>query len=548
MKFRDWLKENDIVAKFSELLYEAARDPNEIVNSRKALEKNRADYETLVKLFGYKGRIPTYQEANFDFAANHFMGVFWQKLSEVDKLQVSSKQIEYFEKTAKAKHINYEILNDGVKVFLDDQKFIIFRLTGNSVGKTSDTGEIISSNILVPETAYQESMTAAILQIMAEKKKLKSPEISEELANFIGEKNLKKISPLFKWIITSDPVAQTGICSYVDFKTDNALALQKELFTFLKGAWIKSFEALYSSNVLDEIAKVFKNGVTNWKAARFIHFCGMQNGKSLRNTVVRDYLSNGRCGEVKDVIDKSDIFLCFNMQKAIATINQLMSISDPNEYFATMNDAINNKDFIGISLKQIDGSVHISVANIKTATTATGSNISDEKKIQFKYEGKNNKKNTLNIAGAKINNTNLLDSAGKPKKTFEIVIPMYNGKHIHMSNDTKIVLSVRSNSSKFGSITIEPQIQGLPAQMGKLVKIFDYNFNYNITKELADKLKIVKEPIDVAKKYLECANEVLSLIQNDEETFYKIIAAGVGYPLQLEDELQIYSAPYIKIY
>ena len=76
-------------------------------------------------------------------------------------------------------------------------------------------------------------------------------------------------------------------------------------------------------------------------------------------------------------------------------------------------------------------------------------------------------------------------------------------------------------------------------------------FKYSPSDELKKLVTPKDSPEKISKAYIKVANDILHLFKSNEEVFYRILADGVGYPLQLgknKNNVIINSAPYIKIY
>lgn len=420
------------------------------------------------------------------------------------------------------------------------------------VGKGSGSGSAIEK-YLVPATPTQESIIASILQAKAENSVKDPGDVPECVKNFLGEKVVKKLSAFGRWLLSSNPVTHTGVCYYDSFRVpdDDVEGFQIELAHFLFNGtetWYKSFEKLYNSNILQEISSVFKNGVSNWKQALFLHFWRYFHGQDLRDTWVDHYLNDGRCGVVKDNVDKADIFLCFNPKTAQKIVQDLLTTKTRQEYFDKMTRYINDKSFIGISLKKIGSSVTLSAVNFKTYTNATGDNINPEKKVLLKFFKPGDKNNTLNIAGAKI-----MPSTSDENVTYTIEVP-FNPKHahdLHMPDNSCMLITVRSNGSSFGKITVEAKFKNAAAQLGKLVVPLKIFFNYSPTDALKNRAKPRMSPQEVAAAYRSIAEDIIGMFQQKEEAVYQMLAQGIGYPIQVGKDpsnVKIDSAPYIKIY
>jgi len=548
--FSSWLNSKGIDTKFS--LNEAV-DSNKIANTTVGAGKNPEYFRILDKAIGINGKIPNEHEAQ-ELLKNgvELIPAYWNESK--GQISIPKVFVDAVIKQLLKKKLDCESANGSLRVIFNDGKYIDLHITGKKIELATGKGDVSASKqFLVPETPAQESITASILQAKADKVKMGGT-IPECVVKFLGEKKVKGLNDFAKWILSSDPTKNTGLCKYIDFQVPDGMVeeFQTELANFMFGGnqpWFKSFNKLYESSILQEISSVFKNGVSNWTAAKFCHFWNRIGGKTFRGSWIDSYLNEGRCGEPsKDTVDKSDIFLCFNLGEAQRVVTDLMRTETREEYFTKMNTYINEKSFIGISLKKISGEVNLSAVNFKTATTAVGDNINDAKKICFKFIKPGDKGNTLNLQAAKIR-----PAADPNAVTYEIRVP-FNVKHahdVHMSDGTELIVAIRSNGSRFGAITVEGKFTGASAQLGKMVDPIKNRFNYSPSNALKSRIKPTDSKEKVARGYKSVADELLRLFTSDEETFYKILADGVGYPLQIgknKNNVIINSAPYIKIY
>lgn len=572
-QFSSWLNENfKGLVKFN--LFEAS---NKISNTEKGWNANQDKLKILGDLFGVEGKLLTAEEAQVAVNADKpFSNVFLGKKSDTIKVIVSKPFVQQTIEVLNAAGVKATIGGEGILLTFDDGMTGQIYSSGIVITKKGGkNGEMISSNILPSQTTeIQEPIYAAILEAMAHKDKVNG-ELPEYIAEYLGPRKVKSLDNFDKWILSSDPVQKTGICRYVDFPGANSdvRGFQLELCNFLCGAksdtWLKAFNNLYHSNVIEEIGKVFKNGVANWSAARFIHFHTRATGKSAgfgKGSWVGSYLSDNRTDKnvQKDTIDKSDIFLCFNTQKAKQIVDEMVPGAEftREQYCSIMNKYVNDKDFIGISLKKIGGGVSVSAVNFKVFTTAQGDNISDDKKVRFKFEAPKSKNNTLDITHAKIMNPELTDEKGKLKVTFQIAIPFNkgHGHDIHVPDNEIVLINVRSNSTSGLSCTVEGSFKSASAQLGKMnTAIEQYVPGFNPTAMLkrfcgASKTdtKASLDPEVVAQGYRSVAEEILQLFKKDEELCTRIIALGAGYPVEegtKEEPIYIMdSSPYVKIY
>ena len=541
----------------------AAKKPEtsnkKIPSTEKGIADNSDFFGKLAKVIGTEGKFLPAEAARQKLKDGYdgIIPVFINPGSTTSKLYISKKYANEVKDKLDDAGYETEIIGGSTLAVKDEEGYYTeIHVGGNEikieVGKGEGSGSAIEK-YLMPRTPSQECMIAAILQAKAENA-IKDPgDVPECVKNFLGEKEIKKLSGFGRWILSSNPVTHTGLCFYDCFRVpdDDVESFQIELANFLfKSAdnWYKSFEKLYNSNILQEISSVFKNGVSNWKQALFMHFWRYFHGQDMRDTWVDQYLNNNRCGAKKDNVDKADIFLCFNPKTAQKIVQDLMTTKTREEYFEKMTRYINEKSFIGISLKKIGKTVTLSAVNFKTYTNATGSNINDEKKVFLKYMKSGDKNNTLDITGAYIK-----PSTSDTNVTFEIVVP-FNAGHahdLHMPDNACMLVTVRSNGSNVGKITVEAKFKNAAAALGKMVEPLKEFFNYSPTEELSKRID-PRMPIQkISAGYRSVAQDLINLFKADEYKLYQVLAQGIGYPIQLgkdKNNIIVDSAPYIKIY
>lgn len=548
----------------------AGKDENSkkvISSTAVGMQKNKEFFDELANVIGIDGKFPLASEARQMLANGKIkdgkVRVFINDDNSTNRLYISRVYKDEITKTLEDAGYEVEPSGNDVKITSSTGDSTVVHCGGIVLKAKSgaDAGaKAAISKYLIPRTAAQESMIAAILQVLAEGGvRLTDEEIPEHVASFLGEKVISKLTDFGKWLLVSDPVAKTGICEYVNFQVpeDDVENFQIELADFLfngSDSWYKSFDKLYTSNILSEISDVFTNSISRgeWRRALFLHFWRFYEGKDLRQSLVNDYLNNARCGSQKDTIDKADIFLAFNMNAANKIIKDLMSTKTKEEYFQKMTSYINAKKFIGISLKKISGDVTLAAVNFKTETNAVGDNINPEKKVFLRFISQGNPNNTLSVSEAVIK-----ESDTSEKVTYVIEIPFNEGhaKDLHVSDNTRLQIYVRSNKSTFGAITVEAKFTNASANLGKIVSAIKEYWKYDTTAELSKKLKDAGPNLskqEVSSKYKEVAQEILEKFKNDELSLYKVLANGIGYPIEIgkgkKRSYVIDSAPYIKIY
>lgn len=560
-----------------------------IASSITGMRQNKTFFDDLAAVIGTDGEFLQASDARLKLAAGEIkdgkVPVFVNDDSTSARLYISMDyRKEIIKKLDNNDKYDVELYGNDLKVTSKETgDYTIIHCGKNKIevktGK-GNSGKAAISKYLIPRTAAQESMIAGILQLLADirshKTKLEQMEIPESVVAFLGEKKTAKLNDFAKWLLASNPIEKTGICAYVDFEVpdDDVENFQVELADFLFNGsdnWYKSFNALYNSNILDEISNVFTDVIQEWKSALFLHFWrfqdGINGGKSLRNTVVDDYLNKARCGSQKDTIDKADIFLVFDFNKAKEIIENLMTTERKEDYFSKMMNYINKKEFIGISLKKISGEVTLAAVNFKTETNAIGDNINPEKKVCLKYAGENDLKNTFAISEnpkdpIKNNSAEVKVPKMEGKVTYVIEIPFHKGHwhDLHVSEHTKLQISIRSNSSRLGAVTVEAKFTNAAANLGKMVTGLKKKLQYDPVAELNAKLQKLKQKNKNAlpKQYISAAYEkvardILERFTENELGFYEILANGIGYPIEKinkkgKREYIVDSAPYIKIY
>lgn len=561
-KFIKWLNENmPNIGRFT--LNEGT---GSIPGTKGKLEANAKYLNQIADAVGINGKIPTETEASEILMAGKAddIPVFFKDTNGT--LNVTRSKVDSVASALTKNGMNCEVLKDELLIKFEDGQSTSIRFTSKSVSKKSHGEETIVGKYFTSQnfvTAVQESVTAGILQLMASKHKIREVTLPDFIKNMIGgDKAEKKLSNFQKWLLASNPATDEGICRYIDCGVNPADAeqWQREWVSFLingqsaSDRWITAFNNLYNSSILGEIASVFKNGVSNWSAARFMHFFTKTGDKTYHGSWLENYLVNDRCGMQKDTVDKTDIILCFNETKAKQAVAELFAQDDRQEYFRLMNQFINDKDFIGISLKKVGSSVNLSAVNFKTGSTAIGQNIADEKKICLKFEDVGSKNNTFDIKNAKIANPSLTDDKGKYKVSYIIQIKFNkgHGHDIHQGDDDILNINVRSGNSSHKSVVIEGAITNAKAQLGKMGTFVKDVLKYDATADYTRRVDARSTPEEVAAAYLAVAKNFLALIKANEEGFYRILAGGIAYPVQLgkaeDDNFIIESAPYIKIY
>lgn len=379
-------------------------------------------------------------------------------------------------------------------------------------------------------TAIQESITAVLLELNCNKTPL---DIDEDA---VPEK-FKKKSPIIKWLISSKPSEETGICKYIDFPTKRDEDFVTAMTAFLR-SWGPSMEKTYNADVKQLVSSIFVNGVSG-KTWRFGHY----NRKDMSILPeLKSYLLNKRCNKNKDAADKSDIILFFNANDARKTMRAAMAAKDINEHNAILNEAFMNKKLIGISLKQISGTFNPIVLNFNNSTTNVfGDEINKKKITTVIHNIKNKKENTFDES--LIENVHLAESV-----TATLQLHVNNPESIQVSNPLYLVFRTKGTDA-ISLILFE---KGAKAYMGNAKQsfakpeIFGYpglNFNVNAMEKTMKNIPLTERINTIVKKFV-------NMIHSKENIrkFALAFADAVGYSFQTDDNYIQLSAPCIKIY
>jgi len=548
--FLEWINEN--LEPFFVFEKKEPVQRTELPGKRRTLVKYQNYLNELGILLGVNGTIPEENEAVDLILNNNFPGFFWRGddlvlVSTTPKKKNHLPQAEMAIATIKKRKLKVEDAQDHIILTLKDGMKVNIRYTSKGIDVNEGETDPITERYLTDTTGVQESITAAVLNVMAHNEAVDG-KLSDSLKAYIN--NPRKLKALEKddketkfvrWLLSSNPKKGTGICQYLDLGgKDDPDYFQKELYKFLDGSWLKHYRNLYNSKVIDEISKVFKNGF-NMSQAQFLHFYVKGFGVS---SPLGQYLREGRAGyKNKDVLDKADIILCTNIDRANRAIDDLMhNYKDNKTYCKAVNRYINNKVLIGISLKQTKSAVNVSAVNFKIFTTATGDNINDDMKVIVKYYKKGDKNNTFDFAGSEL-------SQAKDGNSCTILTPIKNGHDIH-TEEKELLSRIGSNSSRFGSIMAEFGIKNYPAQLGKYTEALKDKYGLSISEELNALVDRSSSEAEIKRAYYRVAQKVLAIMKAHPQEMNKIFAIGAGYPIQFgpDQEPEIDSAPYIKIY
>lgn len=542
--FTDWFKKEPI------MLGEARK---KFTASTKQCDANPGSFKELESILG---PIPKEPDVYDLFTKNKWNGFYIKNNGEILFVSpVSAKTNQDKEYAAVAQKTISKLNKDTCK--LDGKGRLVITLStgqectidftgqGPKVA-VSKNGEAVTSKYITNETEIQEAITACILNLKAKNIKV-TGEISPRLASFIHDaKKIAKFTDFEKWMYSSSPLNNTGLCEYIDFgevfDEQQEYAFQCELYSFLEGAWAKSFSAMYNStSIMNELATIFKPKISNIGNTEFLHFKNILDGHPLAKTPIGPYLRDGRAGySSKDTLDKTDIVWCLNgdVNETFKACNDLMNVKDGKTYCQFVNDLVANNIMIGISLKQIGKELHFAAVNFKTFTTASTLNINPNKKVLVKYFGPGNKENTFDWENATVYQ--------RSAKGCILRVPITHSEHIHA--DVKYVeIRMGSNSSAPGSIMAEWGIPGFPARLGKFTKVLNEVLGFRL---VTVRDMYVEQGLSWPDVYSKVADDLVEVIKSHPKELSKIFALGVGYPVQFSKNKQpeLDSAPYIKIY
>lgn len=379
-------------------------------------------------------------------------------------------------------------------------------------------------------TAIQESVIAVLLELNCNKTPLNIDE------DDVPEK-FKKKSPIIKWLISSKPSKETGICKYIDFPTTRDEDFVTAMTSFLE-TWGPSMEKVYNADVKQLISSIFVHGVSG-KAWHFGHY----NRKDMSSLPeLKSYLLDKRCNRNKDDVDKSDIILFFNTNDARKTMRAAMAAKDIDEHNAILNEAFVNKKLIGISLKQIGGTFNLIGVNFNRSTTnAFSDEINKEKIAAVIHNVKNKKENTFDAS--LIEDVHPAESA-----TATLQLHVNNPESIHVSKPLYLVFRTKGTDA-ISLILFE---KGAKAYMGNAKQsfakpeIFGYpglNFNVNAMEKTMKNIPLTERINTIAEKFVNMIHS-----KGNIRKFALAFADAVGYSFQSDDKYIQLSAPYIKIY
>lgn len=380
-------------------------------------------------------------------------------------------------------------------------------------------------------TEIQESITAVLLEMNVNKVPLN---INDDA---VPDK-FKKKSDIIKWLITSKPSIESGICHYIDFGlSDEEFAVAMTNFL---DSWGKSMEKIYGANVRQLISAIYKRGITAKKWI-FGHF-GRKDLAGIPE--LEQYLKNDRCGVNKDDADKSDIVLFFNPAVARRIMRSAMGAKSIAEHNEILNNAFFKQNLIGISLKQIGSTFNLIGVNLNNSfTNVSSEEINPDKVAAVIHRTKNTSRNTFNTSMIK---------RVEPAKSLSGLIELEpnNKKSIHLNREVQITFRTRGTPTI--SVTIGEK--GAKALMGSAKQSFakkeingipGMNFDIaGIEKAMGGKHG------DTTKKINAIMKEFLAIIQakGGLKKFALAFADAIGYSFESDESFIQLSAPYIKIY
>lgn len=416
----------------------------------------------------------------------------------------------------------------------------LFKGDFSSGVKTSEIGEEIETfgtGAII--TQLQESITAVLLEMNCNGVTNASLKFNkEEVPAEFAKKNDK--FNILKWMLTSNPETNTGICAYVDFPIKEKAKFTSAMLEFVK-VWGNSFVKVFNiSNVKQLINSIYTTPIAagEW---HFGHF-GRKDQPAVRTTL-KEYLSGNRVGQQKDQIDKSDIVLYFNPIKANKIMRSALQAKTKEEHNSLLTDAFMKKELIGISLKKITGEVSLVGVNISNAVTnANGSEIADGKTIAVKYSSRNTKQNTF--TSKSFDNEPRLEA----EKTGELKIVVNNKESIHVDKD--IILAIRTkggsnlfavlreqnSQANFGNAKVafaKTDVDGLPG----------LDFDMNVIQRAAR-----NRPINEQIKILFDGFKKIVSARDGVKKFSVAFAYAAGYSVMIDDNFTQLATPYIKIY
>ena len=404
-------------------------------------------------------------------------------------------------------------------------------------------------------TEIQEAITALLLTMKVHNAKLQYDKDDVPPLIKRGKQVADNRSDLYKWLLSSDPIKQTGVCKYIEFNVprNDIDAFKMQLEEFLK-SWIYSFEAIWKADIKGLINSIFKKGIANWGQAQFAHYRLTKNMPKITGEIIsdlKDYLGKKRLTFNKDNIDKSDIVLYFNPTRAHKIMETVMNAKDLDEHNQLLNYAFVNQELMGISLKQVVSEATIAAANFdKAATTAVGDTINEKKQIFIEYHGRTKQDMKKNTFGP-VSLDDVIETEGKSSG---IILKLSNKEHIHCESG-EINLDIRTKGGS--SIASEFREKGHPAfgnaniPMAKKVIKNEEGPNINIP-------NLVKQIMDdgTAENIGELVTAISQIVAQKfiekPQTLAMLFAEAAGYPVKIVrktgTEIKILAAPYLKLY
>lgn len=393
------------------------------------------------------------------------------------------------------------------------------------------SGAVTSFGSGAKMTEIQESITSVLLEMNVNRVPLN---INDEA---VPEK-FKKKPDIIKWLISSKPSQESGICHYMDFGlSDEEFAVAMTNFL---DSWGKSMEKIYGANVRQLISAIYKRGITAKKWI-FGHF-GRKDLAGIPE--LEQYLKNDRCGVNKDDADKSDIVLFFNPAVARRIMRSAMGAKSIAEHNEILNNAFFKQNLIGISLKQLGSTFNLIGVNLNNSfTNVSSEEINPDKVAAVIHRTRNTARNTFN--------TSMIKRIAPAKSlSGTIELEPNNKKSIHINREVQITFRTRGTPTI--SVTIGEK--GAKALMGSAKQSFakkEINGIPGMNFDIAG----IEEAMggkhgDTTKKINAIMKEFLAIVQakGGLKKFALAFADAIGYSFESDESFVQLSAPYIKIY
>lgn len=295
----------------------------------------------------------------------------------------------------------------------------------------------------------------------------------------------------------SDPIKKTGIFKYLNI---NFNITPEDWADFIK-KWKKTFnlEQANKGEFITKINSLLKGGV---QKANIIHD-GLKNEYS---QIAKSLLAGA------DEFDKSDVYYCTgNTDKILKQLYEFRQKNDIRGYVKFMED--NTDKIIGVSLKQLGGSMHVAW-DIPPKTTKDF----DDRVFWPKS-----------------------DASSQELRFYE-------------GDDIEYILSIRSNSSKKGSSgTIEWREKGASSMMGKGASKLGAIFGEEFAKEFTE-LRKERNFVGAVRLFLDeiagtgtVPGNTYKMTPDGKKKLIRFFNDACGFNSRNEAGERI-SAPYIKVY